>query len=130
MMEKEIADKFCFGWEFCHRRNKVNNRELAIAVLAWEKKKRELDDLEQIIKQEVLERGESQTVGNVRVTYRNGRKSYDYEFAGKQAPVEVIGQFTTEETVIKTDWRAICKHAGIIAPFSEGSPSVSIKLLD
>jgi len=109
----------------------MNASELALAMLSWdmlswEQKRRELDALEEQIKATVLTLGKTQTVGNVRASYSQGRKTYDYETPGRKAPEEII----TEHTVPKTDWRMVCKEAGLDAVVvSQSDPSVSLKLL-
>ena len=128
----------------------MNKSELAGKILLWEEKKTELDNLEDEIKQEVLTLKLSQKVGNVSVSYTNGRRELDYETPGKLAPAETIKNNTTinsfvdwEEvsTLIDPDiivectketetvnWSNVCKEAKIEADvIKEGIPSVSIK---
>ncbi|MCP4537714.1 MAG: hypothetical protein GY832_11250 [Chloroflexi bacterium] len=104
--------------------------KLAMKMLEWETKRRELDELEAKIKTAVLDIAKTQTVGNVRASYRTGSKRYDYQEAADGHPIvsdATISLFT--KPVV--DWRGICKHAGIDdIPFEQGKPSVSIKLLD
>ena len=103
--------------------------ELALLMLEWEKVQRKAQELEDKIKPVVLEMGKTQTVGNVRATYSQGRKSYDYEEAAATArvPEDVIAVYTTPSV----DWRGLCKALDIEdVPFTQGSPSVSLKLLD
>ena len=99
---------------------------LAEMMLEWERRKRELDRLEKAISAQVLELGKTQVVGNVRATYSNGRKCYDYESVGKQAPQEIIAKYTKQIV----DWRSVCKEAGFNAvPYKMTEPRVSIKLI-
>ena len=128
----------------------MNKSELAGKILLWEEKKTELDNLEDEIKQEVLTLKLSQKVGNVSVSYTNGRRELDYETPGKLAPAEIIKNNTTinsfvdwEEvsTLIDPDiivectketetvnWSNVCKEAKIEADvIKEGIPAVSIK---
>lgn len=100
---------------------------LARNLLRWEEKRRELDLLERVISHAVLQLRKTQTVGNVRATFNNPRKSYDYETPGKRAPQD----FITAYSKVVTDWRAVCKEAGIdpVVTPGEGPGSVSIKLL-
>lgn len=108
----------------------LDSRELALAMLEWEQKRAELDELEAAIKATVLELGTTQTVGNVRASYNSGRKTYDYESAARECVDEdVIAEYTDIVTVKKTDWRKLCLEAKIDAPYKEGTPSVSLKLL-
>lgn len=106
--------------------------ELAFKMLEWEKTKRELDLLTKEISEVVLEIGQTQTVGNVRATYSQPRKSYDYTMAIHRAlQVEKIGndsllQFQT----VSVDYRAACKEFEITdIPVTESDPSVAVKLL-
>ena len=103
---------------------------LARDMLKWEQLRRQLDELEEAIKDSVLQIGQTQTVGNVRASYSKGRKSYDYQTAADGHPMvseATIALFTTPSV----DWRGICKHAGIddVPIKSQSGPSVSLKLL-
>lgn len=130
---------------------------LATKMLDWEAKKRELDAIEAEIKAAVMEIGKTQTVGNVRATFANGRRSFDYETAGRTAQQEIIadcsktsvdwGKFVElagiadelrNEFLVEydqsqntsTDWKAVCEKAHI-EPLvaSQSEPSVTVKLL-
>ena len=109
--------------------NGPNLSALATDMLRWERMRRELDELEQAIKDTVLQIGKTQTVGNVRASYSGGRKTYNYEAAANGHPF--VNQSTVDlfsKTVI--DWRGVCNHVGIDdIPFTESPPSVSLKLL-
>lgn len=101
--------------------------ELASKMLKWEEVRRELDALEAEIKSVVLELGKTQTVGNVRATFSAGRKSYDYQgawmtYAGHE-PDE------TKYAKITYDYKAACDDAALEASFSQGEPSVTVKML-
>jgi len=97
---------------------------LAAEMLEWERKRQELDELERRIKDAVMVLGKTQTVGNVRATYSKGRRSFDYQAAADG------NLFTEIKTVVSTDWKGICEHVGIDdVPFTQGNPSVSLKLL-
>ena len=105
---------------------------LARDMLKWEQKKRELDELEQAIKDTVLQIGKTQTVGNVRATFSNGRKSYDYEGAihNYHAQKPLPPDFWAEYRTTDYDWRAMVQELEIGAvPFSQSPPSVSLKLM-
>ena len=107
---------------------------LARAMLTWERSRRELDELEGKIKNAVLQLGKTQTVGNVRATYSNGRKSYDYKQAvaayRDSLEVGLVAKHTETVTITTTDYRAICKEAELDdIPYTEGKPSVSLKLM-
>jgi hypothetical protein len=107
----------------------MNPAELAQAMLDYGKLRAELESLGDAIKSTILAIGETQTVGNVKATFRKGRKSYDYEGAQDAWPQEVVDRHTTETLVVKTDWKAACKEQGLEAPYTEGEPSVKIKLV-
>lgn len=117
----------------------IDLSNLAQQMLNWEKKRRELDELEEAIRDTVLQLQKTQTVGNVRATYSKPRNSYDYEGPvqqrmeiGEEIDRELyftVLEHTSTRTV--TDWRAVCKAAEIepIVTPGEGPGSVSIKLL-
>lgn len=129
----------------------MDSSELAEKMLLWEKRKKELDSLEDEIKSAVLELKSTQKVGNVSASYSNGRRELDYEIPGQLAPVEIIQKNTTVNKVIDWDtvttlidpeiieectheivsvnWSNVCKDAKIEpAVTKEGIPSVTIKL--
>jgi hypothetical protein len=104
---------------------------LAMDMLKWERMKRALDELEQAIKDTVMQLGKTQTVGNVRATYSKGRKTYNYEAAADGHPA------VTDATIVlfterKINWKDICEHVGIkdVPIEKQSPPSVSLKLLE
>ena len=102
---------------------------LARDLLLWEQMRRQLDELEQAIKDTVLQLGQTQSVGNVRATYSKGRRVFDYEGAGQAADPGIIADYTKETVTVNTDWRMVCDVAGIEPPVkSQGKPAVRIKL--
>jgi len=129
--------------------------ELAAAMLRWENQRKELDELETEISSVVLVIGKTQTVGNVRATFRSGRNDYDYCGPGAVAHQDIINKYshteleinwmevakeagyTTEQrekhtkSIRSTNWVEVCKDAKI-APvvLSQGEPSVKIKLME
>ena len=107
---------------------------LAVTMLRWEETKRKLDSIEATIKAAVLNIGKTQNVGNVRATFRNGRKSYDWQGAGEQATQEIITLYTVQPPRPPmpdpvTNWRAVCADAEIEPSFTQGKPSVVVKLV-
>lgn len=101
--------------------------ELAQKMLDWEKARRELDEVESLIKAAVMSIGKTQTVGNVRATYSPGRKKYDYESVlNEPVSLSIIEAHTTP----MVDWRSVCKEVAFDPPFTQGDPYVSLKLLD
>ena len=108
----------------------MNKSELAEKLLEWEIKKRELDQLEDIIAHEVMILEESFTVGDITAKLNSGRRSFDYESGGKNVSKDIIEKNTKVETKIETkiDWKAICKEGGVIVLFTTGNPSVTISI--
>ena len=110
----------------------MDARELAQAMLDWADAKERLDIIEQGIKEAVLALAKTQTVGNVRASFSEGRRSYRYEDAALDHRVgsDIIELFTT--TVV--DWKKVCDEAGIEKddiPFDQvRGPSVTLKLLE
>jgi hypothetical protein len=113
----------------------VDMSELAANMLEWEKLQKRADDLANWIKLHVMAMEKTQTVGNVRATYSAGRKSYDYE-AGARAVFpenDPDALYDVAKIYEKTtiDWREMCEEHKIEdIPFTQGKPSVSVKLLD
>ena len=98
---------------------------LAELLVEYEKLHRRMQEIEAEVEPFIMETQETQKIGNVTAKYSAGRTTYDYEFAGQEAPPEVVADNT--QVVEKTDWRAVCKEAGIDAPIkSEPTPSVKI----
>ena len=108
--------------------------DFAAKALEWEKLQRAADALATELENEVLSIGKTQTIGNVRVTYSNGRKSFDYQAAANghsMVSEATIGLFSKEiPATIEIDWKGICKHAGIEPVVaSQTDPSAKIKLM-
>lgn len=103
----------------------MNKSELAKIMLVWEVKRIELDEIEKTIQDEVMPMKDNFVVGNVRAVYSDGKRTFDYETAGKNAPVETIAEFTGP----KTDWKKVCESAEIKEiPFTKTDPSVKIQI--
>ena len=108
----------------------MDANELAGKMLEWGQKHAELARLTAEIEAAVLTLGKTQNVGNVRAIYSKGRKRYDYEAGGKNAPEVYVATNTVTKTVVSTDWRSVCKDAGIEdIPYTQGEPSVKVKAL-
>ena len=106
----------------------MNASELAVKMLEWEEIQREANKRATEIEAAVLKLGRTQTVGNCRATYSQGARKFDYETPGQIVDADVIAEHTT--TVIKTDWRAVCKAiAGVPVVVTQAAPSVKVKLL-
>lgn len=106
----------------------MNASYLAQQLLKWEQLRRSLDELEAAIRDGVLQLGKTQTVGNVRASYSTGCKKYDYAtaFRALKLPPDAIDPF--QRLTRSTDWRAACGAHGVEdVPFTQGTPSVSIK---
>ena len=108
----------------------MNASELAAAMLQWEQKRAELDLLEADIKAAVLELGKTYVVGNVRATYSQGRKTYDYERAAQSMSHLVeLGEIVEKHKTWKVDWKSVCDEIEVEdIPFEQGEPSVTLKL--
>ena len=114
----------------------MNETELAMKMLQYGDLKATLDVLEAQIKDAVLERGKTQTVGSVRASYSSGRKSYDYTGAIKaalQGGMVVSEDLAPFEMVVpasvRTDYRGACASLGLEAEFTQSEPSVTVKLV-
>jgi hypothetical protein len=103
----------------------MDNLEFAKAMIRYEELFKEMKQLEAIIETHVMERGETQAIGNVYAKFTNGRTIYDYETPGRQAPEVVIEKYT--EIIEKTDWRSICKEMDFEAPIKK-HPVPSVKI--
>ena len=110
----------------------MNASDLAARMLEWEETQRKADALRSEIEAAVLEIGKTQTVGNVRASYSEGRKSFDYGAAvmaavnaGAIEPGAVQGYRT-----VSFDYRMMCKDLSIVdVPYTQSEPSVSVKLV-
>ena len=104
---------------------------LAFALLKWGTFRRELDELEARVKATVLRLEKTQAVGSVRASFSKGRRSYDYPAGCKEATPEEIEAYSTK--TVKIDWRGLYLNEvrGDVEnlPFTQGKPSVSIRML-
>jgi len=111
-------------------RKPLDMSELAAKMLEWEQLTRQAYELAAEIEAAVLGIGKTQTVGNVRATYSAGRKSYDYRLAALDN-IDDIDAANKEFSKTAVDYRAMCNAYEIKdIPFTQGAPSVSVKLLD
>ena len=116
--------------------------QLALRMLDWEKKRVELDALEEEIKSAVLLIGGTQVVSNVWASYSGGRQSFDYEGPVMDVYHKALNE-ENDDTLIKvqgainkhtrvvatTDWRSACKDLALEAAcVGKSDPSVTIKL--
>lgn len=99
----------------------------------WGMLSAELAMIEAVIKAEVLELQQSQTVGNVRASYSQGRGSYNYEALARTQHLDplLIASFAKE--VI--DWKGVVDCLQVDEEirrqyYTPGVPTVSIKLRD
>jgi len=100
----------------------------------WEELKLEISKLEAEIKKEVLSLGKTQQVGNVKASFANGRKTYNYEGIAKviDVPPEVMDAHTQTKQI--TDWTKLVKELSppedIMSQFVKvGNPSVSLSVI-
>ena len=101
--------------------------ELARRMLEWQEAQAHADLLRIEIEAAVLELGKTQTVGSVRATYSAGRKSYDYEAAWRNEYDHLPSPMFQRVTY---DYKSACIDAGIQdVPFTQGAPSVSLKVM-
>ena len=112
---------------------KVDASQLAEKMLKYEKVYQELETIKNEIYFDVMKLKKTQTVGNVRVTYSKGRKSYDYEsyvLANDDIDAIAMEEHTTTTEVTKVDYRQIAKDHDPDAevPFTQSAPSVRIKI--
>jgi hypothetical protein len=100
-------------------------------MLEYEDLDRRMKEIKERITAGVLEREQTQQVGNVKATYRKGRKSYDYQAVCEDAPDDVVEQYTKVRKSVS--WSKVALEGlGIPRkeiPFSVGEPSVSIKVV-
>lgn len=109
----------------------MDNLEFAKAMIQYEELYKELKTLEEQIGEYVLNKGESQAIGNVTAKYSNGRTQYDYEAVNAFYPPEimlpVIDRHSQE--FVKIDWRSVCEEMKFEAPIKvQPTPSVSVKV--
>lgn len=102
---------------------------LAQTMLQWEQVRRRLNEIEEAIRDSVLQIEKTQTVGNVRASYSRGRKKYDYQRAIDNL-VDLEPDALVPFETIKVDYRAACKALDVQdVPFKQSDPTVSVKLL-
>ena len=87
--------------------------ELVEKMLEWSKLKATLDELQGTIENAVLLLEETQNVGNVRVTYSGGRRSFNYKAAGENASEKIVADNTKTTTSTSIDWKQVCVDAEI-----------------
>jgi hypothetical protein len=107
----------------------MDKTELTKKMLEWEEKKKELNILEKEIQEEVFLMRETFRAGNIIAKFSKGKKTYDYEAVGQDAPEKLIEENT--EVVEKINWKAICDAMGInkkIIPFKDGTSSVKLSI--
>jgi hypothetical protein len=109
----------------------LNPSELAQAMLDWEQKRAELDAIEAKIKGTVMQMQKTYTVGNVRATFSQGRKTYDYEEAAqKYSYIRAnFSEVVEKHKSWKVDWKSVCDEIEVEdIPFDQGAPSVTLKI--
>ena len=110
----------------------MDKSELAKLMLQWETAQARADEIKAAIVDAVMELQETQSAGNVRATYSGGRKTYDYQAVGSDAPAALVKAYTTEKVVVNTDYRKLVldgmKVEQAQVPFTQSEPSVTVKL--
>lgn len=119
----------------------LTGSRLAWAMLEWEALQREADRLAEPIKAAILAGGETVVVGDVRATFNNPRKRYDYGAAfestyglaldaGDDGRIAELDEVRDEFSMVKVDYRKAVDKAQIEdVPYTEGDASVTLKLL-
>lgn len=112
------------------RKTEPKTVTLAEKVASWRELMLQAEALEEVIKEEILEKGESMAFEGCAATYRKGLARTDYEALGKEAAVETAGFETT-----KVDWKKAIEAAGNAIPETlkakhtkDAGPSVSLKI--
>ena len=110
----------------------MEQREFIELCLEWEDLTRKCQEIAAQLEAATLDLGKTQTVGSVRVTFSNPRKSYDYEGTAKAELDEgTLQEKALEFSKTVIDWRSVCKATGLEAHYSiSGKPTAKIKLLD
>ena len=106
----------------------MNAKELAEKMLEYGDAQTKANELREEIEVAVMALQATQTVGNVKATYRNPRKTYDYKTAGCIADQSVIHKFTTQPEP-KVDWKKVCDEINAEVPFKESEAGVTVTLL-
>jgi hypothetical protein len=109
----------------------MNATELALTMLEWENLQRQADLLKVQIEAEVLARAKTHTVGNVRASYSGGRKSYHYDGALEAAIATgaLEAAMLDPFRVMTLDGKKACTELHITPTFTQGDPSVTVKLM-
>ena len=110
-----------------------NPSVLAQRILDWEIAQRKADELAATIKRAVLQLEKTQVVGNVRATYNQGRKTYDYQgaaFTQKDYDKGEFEEIVANHTEPKVAWKNVCADLGMkdVPVKSQAAPSVTLKL--
>jgi len=88
----------------------VNEIELTQLFIDYAETQKRAAELRAQIEAAVLERGESANIAGVKATYyKPGFETPDYKTAAKDAPAELVAQFSTTTTTTK--WAEVCKAA-------------------
>ena len=111
----------------------MDSKTLAMKMLEWGELTEKANDLAAEIEAAVLEEGKTQTVGNVRASYSNGRTMYDY-LVGCAG----IGLSSDDGRMIayrkvtydwKAAWDAYRKDTDTVPIAKQTPPSVTVKLI-
>lgn len=115
----------------------MDNKTFGAKALEWQALTESVAQLAAELQAETVKRGKTQNFGDVRVTFSNIRKTYDYKAAVRGHELlneKVLDLFTTQPPPPPpvTDWKGICKHVGVkvegVVP--EGKkPTAKIKIM-
>jgi hypothetical protein len=120
-------------WRTKEGRLIMDNLEFAKAMIRYEELYTEMKKLEAVITDHVMDKGETQAIGNVYAKYSNGRTEYDYSAIREAYPPEDLADIIYDNTKVieKIDWRSICLAMDWKAPVSkEPVPYVKIEVKD
>lgn len=106
----------------------MDNQEMMAKALRWYELQQEAAEIAAELEAETLARGKTQTFGDVRITYSQPRKSFDYEGAWRAEYGDELPSVKFEK--ITYDYRSACADVGLeVEGIATGEPSAKIKLL-
>ena len=82
-------------------------------MLQWADLKANLDKLEEQIERDVLDDEKTFVVGSIKASYFKASQTYDYLESAIGGGELVTKEIEKENTKLVTDWRGVCKDAGI-----------------
>jgi hypothetical protein len=111
----------------------MDSNQIAQRMLEWEVISQEIAVLTEKanairaeIEQGVLALGKTQVAGNVRAVYSAGRKAYLYADAISDAGISADDMKPYEK--VSYDYRKACSDFGITPGYTEGEPTIALKI--